>query len=588
VGYCAKGGRWTRKDRRSIGRISERPSVRGRARKDLISMDSISQLPNPINTFECTDTGNADRFTARCGGRFKFCTDDKCWYGWSGKRWKKIPSEQMLNVATSVARGIEQEISSEPKRAGELQDWAQRSQFKERLTAIIELAKGRLLVGAVQFDRDPLLLNCNNGTIDLRNGVLGSHNPDNLITALIPIDYDPATACPGFMKFLGEVFAPHPELSSFIQRAVGYSLTGSVCEECLFLLDGKRRNGKGTLTGTLSHLLGDYGCTIDFASLVAKRNYTGPKDDIANMKGKRFVTAHENREGERLAEDLIKWLTGGDKVRARMLYSNSVEFDPTWKLWLSVNHRPIVSPTDPAIWTRLMIIPFEVSFEGRENRKLKEQLLTELPGILAWAVEGYGMYQREGLNPPECVQLSKEDYKKGMNPLSEFVEDECILEESLTVQSGEVYGRYLEYCNANGIRYHVGHNKFSALLQVMGVQRSRAGTRRAERIFRGIGLKEPVSDTSDTSESKSLPGKGNRKKLSCSNVSERQRTPKPCSFRQIEVCATCGSDRFWCQKRGGELLCCRCIPYRHWDHVAEFVWCVEELTWEELETCGGE
>ena len=453
---------------------------------------------------------------------------------------------------------------------------------------MVELAKGSLAVGSELFDRDPLLLNCSNGTIDLRTSVIRDHNSDDLITALIPIDYAPETQCPGFMKFLGEVFAPHLDLIPFIQKAIGYSLTGSVREECLFLLVGTRRNGKGTLTGTLSDLIGDYACTIDFAALVAKRNYTGPKDDIANMKGKRFVTANEDSEGAQLAEDLIKWLTGGDRVRARMLFSNSSEFKPTWKLWVSVNHRPRVSPTDPAIWTRLMIIPFDVSFEGREDRSLKERLLAELQGILAWAVEGYRMYQCEGLNPPECVRLSKEDYKKGMNQLNEFVEDECILDSGLSVLSGELYGHYLEYSNANGNRYPVGQKKFAPLLAVMGVQRGRAGNRRGDRTFVGIGLKEPISDTSDTSEPKSPPGKGNRKRLLHSNVSERQKPPKPCSFCQIDACATCGSDEFWCQKRGGEHLCCQCIPYRRWDHVAEFVWCAEELTWEELESCGGE
>ena len=551
-------------------------------------MDILPQSPDSINTFECTDAGNADRFVARYGDRFRFCTDDKYWYLWSGKQWKKIANEQMLNVATNVARAIEREISIEPKRAGELQDWSERSQSRERLTAMIDLAKGRLVVGAQIFDRDPLLLNCRNGTIDFRNGVLRAHNPDDLITALLPIDYDPEAQCPSFVTFLGEVFAPHLELIPFIQSAIGYSLTGIVREECLFLLVGTRRNGKGTLTGTLSDLIGDYACTIDFAALVAKRNYTGPKDDIANMKGKRFVTANEDSEGTQLAEDLIKWLTGGYKVRARMLYSNSSEFKPTWKLWVSVNHKPRVSPTDPAIWTRLMVIPFDVSFEGREDRTLKERLLTELQGILAWAVEGYRMYQREGLNPPECVQLSKEEYRKGMNPLSEFVEDECILDGGLTVASGALYGHYLEYCNANGIRYYVGRKKFCALLQAMDVRLGRAGTRAGERIFRGIGLKEDVSDTSDTSEPKSSPGKRNRKKLSCSNVPEVSETPKPVRFCQIEACANCGSDTFWCQKRGGERLCCQCIPYRRWDDVAEFVWRAEELTLEELEICGGE
>src|ERR1022692_2123879 len=554
-------------------------------------MDSIPQSPNPINTFDCTDAGNADRFVARYGGRFKFCTDEKCWYWWTGKHWKRVANEKLLNVAIKVARAIEQEITSEARRGVELQDWAERSQFRERLTAMVELAKGRLAVGAERFDRDALLLNFSNGTLEFRCGSLRQHNPDDLITALIPFEYDPEARCPSFMKFLGEVFAPHPELSQFVQRAIGYSLTGSVCEECLFLLVGTHRNGKGTLTNTLSSMIGDYACTIDFASLVAKRNYTGPKDDVANMNGKRFVTAHENAEGARLAEDLIKWLTGGDLVRARKLYGNSFEITPTWKLGLSVNHKPIVSPTDPAIWTRLMVIPFDVSFEGRENRKLKEQLLAELPGILAWAVEGYRMYQRDRLNPPECVQLSKEEYRKGMNPLSEFVEEECTVDGGLTVASGALYGHYLEYCNANGIRYYVGRKKFSALLQAMGVQLGRAGTRAGERIFRGIGLKEDVSDTSDTSdtsEPKSPPGKRNRNKLSCSNVSEVSETTKPLSFCQIEACANCGSDTFWCQKRGGERLCCQCIPYRRWDDVAEFVLRAEELTLEELEICGGE
>jgi hypothetical protein len=235
-----------------------------------------------------------------------------------------------------------------------------------------------------------------------------------------------------------------------------------------------------------------------------------------------------------------------------------------------------------------MVIRFEVSFEGRENRKLKEELLTELPGILAWAVEGYRIYQRDGLNPPECVLVSKEEYRKGMNPLSEFVEDECVLDPSLSELSGVLYGHYMGYCNANGNRYPVGHKKFGALLQVMGVQRGRAGTRIGERIFRGIGLREGVSDTSDTSEPKSLPGKVRRKRLLPSNVSEVSAPPKPCRFMKIAACEACGSDRFWCQKPGGELLCCKCIPYRQWDEVAEFVWRSEAVNLEGLESWGGE
>jgi len=557
--------------------------VSDRAKKGIIYMDKLPQFPNPINTFECTDAGNADRFVARCGRLFKFCTVEKSWYGWNGKRWQKVASEQMLNVATKVAREIEKEIASDTKRSGELQCWAKTSQARERLTAMIELAKGRLAFEVGNFDRDPLLLNCENGTIDLRDGRLRQHNRDDLITALIPIDYDAEAKCPTFVNFLHEVFAPHLDLIPFIQKAVGYSLTGSVREECLFLLVGTHRNGKSTLTGTLSKVIGEYGCTIDFASLVAKHNYTGPKDDIANMKGMRFVTAQENAEGSRLAEELIKWLTGGDLVRARKLYSNSSEIEPTWKLWLSVNHRPIVSFTDQAIWTRLIVIPFDVSFEGREDRTLKERLPKELQGILAWAVQGCIMWQKEGLNPPECVRLSKEEYRKGMNQLSEFVEDECVVDEGLTVLSGVLYGNYLEWCNANGNRYPVGSKKFVALLQAMGIKRGRAKTARGDRTYVGIGLREDLSDTSDTSKLKSPPGKRTRKKTLKRNASDVSEPPKPSRFMDIDVCPGCGSDEFWCQKPGGALLCCNCKPYRRWGDVAEFVWCAEEV---ELEADG--
>lgn len=534
-------------------------------------MTIIPDTPDPIKTFECTDAGNADRFAVRYGHQFKFCIDEQCWYGWSGKRWKKVANEQMFSFATKVARAIETEPYDSARVGSDLQEWCKKSQFRERLTAMVELAKGKLAVVSDKFDSDSFLVNCSNGTIDLRTGSVRQHNPDDLITKLINTEYNPESQCPMFMKFLDEAFAPHPELIPFVQRAFGYSLTGSVREECLFLLVGTHRNGKGTLTGILSHIIGDYGCTIDFSSLVAKKNYTGPKDDVANMKDKRFVTAHENAEGARLAEDLIKWLTGGDLVRARKLYSNSVEIKPTWKLWLSVNHRPIVSPTDPAIWTRLMVIPFDVSFEGREDRTLKDRLLTELPGVFAWAVQGCLKYQSEGLNPPECVLVTKEEYRKGMNQLSDFVEEECILDQGLTVLSGELYGRYLEYCTANGSRYPVGHKKFAALLAVMGVRRGRAKTAKGDRTFVGICLREDGSDTSDTSEQESPPGKGKRKKVSRKNVSERQIPPKPLLFKEIDPCPACGSDEFWCQIPGGELQCCRCKPFGRLEDVAEWV-----------------
>jgi putative DNA primase/helicase len=289
------------------------------------------------------------------------------------------------------------------------------------------------------------------------------------------------------------------------------------------------------------------------------------------MQGKRFVVAHENKEGARLAEDLLKLLTGGDRIRARRLYSNSVEFDPTWKLWLSVNHMPIISATDPAIWDRLYVIPFDVCFAGRENRGLKQQLLEERAGIVAWLVKGYRKYLESGLNPPECVRVCSDRYRRSMNPLADFVDDECVLRDGLEVVGGRLYERYRQYCDVSGNRYPVGRKRFTALLAEMGVERGRAGTSNGDRTYTGIALKESASDTSDRSYPKKSSHDFSMEDFLEEEVSERQEDGKPLSFLEIPPCEVCASDTFYRRQPGGPLLCCVCRPYSDLSEVAEFV-----------------
>src|ERR1039458_5355848 len=186
---------------------------------------------------------------------------------------------------------------------------------------------------------------------------------------------------------------------------------GNTREECLFLLYGIGRNGKGTFIKTLTEMLGDYAGTADFSTFVQRTGDGGPRDDIANMKGRHMVSAQESREGASLAESIIKWLTGGDLVRARRIYENSFEFQPTHKIWLASNHKPAVRGTDAAIWSRIKLIPFAVSFEGREDRGLKDALREELPGILAWSVQGCVLWQKDGLQFPETVTKATEEYR---------------------------------------------------------------------------------------------------------------------------------------------------------------------------------
>jgi putative DNA primase/helicase len=317
--------------------------------------------------------------------------------------------------------------------------------------AMIRLAESErgIPVSPDELDRDAWLLNCANGTIDLRTGELLAHRPDDLITNLVGLEYDPDAKCPRWERFLTEIFEPHHDIIPFIQRAAGYSLTGDTREECLFLLWGIGRNGKGTFIKTISTALGDYAGTADFSTFV-QRHSDGPRDDVANMKGKRFISAQEAREGTALAESLIKWLTGGDRIRARRLYENSSEFDPTHKIWLATNHKPKIRGTDTAIWSRIKLIPFEVSFEGREDKSLKQTLLDELPGILAWAVKGCVEWQGKGLDIPESVVRATQEYRDESDQAARFIQDCCVVDDSAQAKARPLYQSYRKWAENAG------------------------------------------------------------------------------------------------------------------------------------------
>src|ERR1035438_4193529 len=342
--------------------------------------------------FALTELGNAERFVAQHGSNVRYCWDCRAWFVWDGHRWQRDSGAEVRQLAKLTMRSIYSEASQQStegqRRA--LAAWALRSESAAAIESMLKLAQAEqgIPVESGALDADGWLLNVKNGTVDLRSGELRPHRREDLITKLAPVDFDPAARCPRWKRFLAEVFEPHPDIPPFVQRAVGYTLSGDTREECLFLMHGTGRNGKGTQLKTLALVMGDYAGTADFSTFVQRRNDSGPRDDVANMRGKRLVSAQESREGAALAESLLKWLTGGDLVRARRLYENSYEFDPTWKIWLATNYKPVVRGTDPAIWSRIRLLPFDVSFEGREDKTLKTALLAELPGIVNWAVEG--------------------------------------------------------------------------------------------------------------------------------------------------------------------------------------------------------
>lgn len=293
-------------------------------------------------------------------------------------------------------------------RADALARWENRSENAARISAMLHLAESdpRLLVSVREFDRDPWLLNLRNGTLELRSGHFREHRPQELLTRMAGAEYQSNARCPSWEKFLGQVFAPHPEVSPFLQKAIGYTLTGDVREECVFVLLGLGRNGKSTLLRVLDCLLGDYAGVAEFDAFLACRG-SYLREDIADMRGRRLVSAQEPDQTGVFAEAMLKWISGGDKLRARRLYEHAQEFHPSHKLWLAANRLPTISKDDRAAWGRLRVIPFDVSFERNPDRGLKDKLLTELDGILQWALRGCLQWEKHGLDPPSAVMASQ-------------------------------------------------------------------------------------------------------------------------------------------------------------------------------------
>jgi putative DNA primase/helicase len=352
---------------------------------------------------------------------------------------------------------------------------------------MIELAKSEpgIPVRPRELDADPWVLNLSNGTLDLQTGQLREHRREDLLTKLAPVAYDPAAQCPRWEAFLDRIFAEDVELIRFVQKAVGYSLTGSTQEQCFFILYGAGANGKTTLMQTVSALLRDYARQTPTETLLIQRG-DGVRNDLARLQGARFVYASEAEGGRKLAEALIKQLTGGDTLTARYLYKEHFEFQPTFKIWLAVNHKPDVQGTDHAIWRRMRLLPFIVTIPAAEqDKQLAEKLQGELPGILRWAVEGCLLWQQEGLEPPAVVKRATGDYRSEMDVITAFLNECCTLEAEHQVGVNVLYARYVGWCTQMG-EQAVTKKVFGATLLE---RRFTQGRSASERYWQGIALR---------------------------------------------------------------------------------------------------
>jgi putative DNA primase/helicase len=375
--------------------------------------------------YPLTDCGNAERLVDQHGDSIRFCGAMRHWFSWKGNSWG-ADDGATIQLAKKTVRAMHQErkqILNETeslsnnwetmrRRSDALGKWAIRSEGAPRIIAMLRMAESdpRVLVEPEDFDKHPWLLNLRNGSIDLKCGRFRENRPEELLTKLAGAEYLPETQCPRWIRFLSEVFAPHPEIIPFLQRAVGYTLTGETREECIFVLVGSGRNGKSTFISILHRILGQYGGVAEMDTFLSSRG-TAMREDIADMRGRRFVSAQEPMLDGKFAEGTLKWVSGGDRLRARRLYEHAQEFQPSHKLWLAVNRLPTLRFDDHAAWSRLRLIPFDVSFEASANRELKVELQSELGGILNWAVRGCLLWQRKGLGTIDSITNATDTWR---------------------------------------------------------------------------------------------------------------------------------------------------------------------------------
>jgi putative DNA primase/helicase len=447
------------------------------------------------HTFQFTDTGNAERLVARFGGILRFVPKWNRWLIWDGTRWRVDELGEIQRFAKETVRAIYQESSrSEDGVAAKIAKHAIRSEGESPRRNLISLARAEagIPLAAERLDSDPWLLNLRNGTLDLRTGELRPHRALDLITRRVDIDLDLSARAPRWEAFLAEIMAPHPELIPYLQRVAGYALTGSTREEVMFILYGTGANGKSKFLESMRACLGPFCAQTPTETLLVKKE-GGIPNDLARLQGIRLVTAVETEDGKRLAEARVKALTGGDTITARFLHQEFFEFIPQFKIFLAVNHKPVVRGTDPGLWRRIHLIPFSVTIpEEQRDRELLEKLRSELPGILAWAVRGCLEWARDGLKPPETVLTATKAYKDEMDVVGDFIEEKCVVSSQASVSAENLRRAFEEWSKANDVP-RLSHRYLAARWKERGATPARGGA--GTRIWRGIGLREGEPET---------------------------------------------------------------------------------------------
>lgn len=433
--------------------------------------------PGTVGDYNLTDLGNAERLLAAHGTDLRYAYAINAWHVWDGRRWKRDDGAAIGKLAAGVARQIYAAgaACTDPDKRKELVKWGVQSESARKIGALVELARPHAAVDVAEFDRSPWILNVENGTMDLRTGELRPHRREDVLTKLAPVRYDPKATCQTWLAFLERIMDGNAGLIQFLRRAVGYSLTGDTSEQCLFLLYGTGKNGKSTFLETLKAILGEYARQADPASFMAGRagESGGARPDLVALRGARFVPAIETESTHRLAESVLKSLTGGDTISVRGLYEAQQEFTPQFKLWLAANYKPDVRGRDQGIWRRIKLVPFTVQIPEEERDKgLKDKLLAEASGILNWALEGCQDWLERGLRVPPEVDAATAEYQEDTDVLAAWIREKCVQAGYAVARLSDLFSSYSAYAESGNER-PVTSRALCKMLQDRGFKKDR-------------------------------------------------------------------------------------------------------------------
>lgn len=467
--------------------------------------------------FQLTETGNAERFVAQHRDRVRYCPPRRKWLLWDGHRWAWDERADVQRLGKATIRSIygEAERANGEEFRKAIGKHARDSEKAARRQAMLALAQSEIGMPVLptELDADPWALNCQNGTINLRTGELRPHRREDLLTKMTSVEYCADARHDLWDRYLIDATGGDTELSAYLQRAVGYALQGTVTEKAFWFLYGPPDGMKSTFIDAVSAALGDYAAAASFTTWLVQTNTGGNRGDLVSLRGTRLVCSVEVRKGARFDEAIIKAITGGDELKAAAKFEAEITFRPSFALWLAANDAPVIRDDDEGAWSRVRRVPFENPLpKGRQDPQMREKLKASdvRAAVLAWAVQGCLMWQRDGLGTCSAVERSSAEYRAEMDRLAGFFEERCVFGPVERVETSTLRIAYESWCRENGVKAPVNAKEFAKRLGERDCAPTKTNGKRYWSGLRLLGAWETFGGRDTGSDRDTFPRKSSR------------------------------------------------------------------------------